>query len=316
MRPPAGKSAPPGSAWHVGRARGMLRRVITRLEDPDSAARWCAVERGAGRTLGLVPTMGALHEGHLGLVRRAVAENDRACVSVFVNPLQFDERADFERYPRDLARDAELLAEVGCDMVFTGALGQFFPGSGGDIDRVERRDPGPAAASLEGEHRPGHFDGVATIVARLFEVVRPDRAYFGLKDFQQSLVVAHLARALGFPEVVACPTSREPSGLARSSRNELLSAAQRDEAAAIHRALAAARRFWAAGERDPGELAAGMRRVLEGTSLAVEYAELRDPGAWTPEQPAGPLERAVALIAARAGAVRLIDNLRLDGDGE
>jgi pantoate--beta-alanine ligase len=288
--------------------------VIQLLEDPASAAEWCAARRAEGRSLGFVPTMGALHEGHLGLVRRAVEENDRACVSVFVNPLQFDEAADFERYPRDLGRDAELLDSTGCHMVFTGTLEQFFPASGGDLRRVPRRDPGPTAVSLEGEWRPGHFDGVATIVARLFEVVRPDRAYFGLKDFQQSLVVADVARSLGYPEVVPCPTAREPSGLARSSRNELLTHEQRAEAAAIHRALSAARAGWSAGERSPGELAERMRAVLEATSLKVEYAELRDPERWTPEQPERPLERAVALIAARAGPVRLIDNLRLDGD--
>jgi pantoate--beta-alanine ligase len=151
-------------------------------------------------------------------------------------------------------------------------------------------------------------------VARLFELVRPDRAYFGLKDFQQQLVVRDLARAMGGPEIVACPTAREPSGLARSSRNELLSPAARSEAAAIHRALCAAREAWRAGEvRDPRELRERMRRVLERTSLEIEYAEVRDPEAWTPREPEGPLERAVALIAARAGTVRLIDNLRLDG---
>jgi pantoate--beta-alanine ligase len=258
--------------------------------------------------------MGALHEGHLGLVRRAVEENDRACVSVFVNPLQFDEATDFERYPRDLGRDAGLLESAGCHMVFTGTLEQFFPGSGGDIERVPRLDPGRAAVSLEGEHRPGHFDGVATIVARLFEVVQPDRAYFGLKDFQQSLVVTEVARSMGYPRIVPCPTAREASGLARSSRNELLTSEQRAEAAAIHRALSAARDGWSSGERSPGELAGRMRAVLEATSLGVEYAELRDPEHWTPEQPEQPLERAVALVAARVGDVRLIDNLRLDGD--
>jgi pantoate--beta-alanine ligase len=258
--------------------------------------------------------MGALHEGHLGLVRRAADENERVCVSVFVNPLQFDDPKDFERYPRDFEGDAERLDEAGCDLVFTGTLAQFFPGSDGDLARVARRDPGPAAAGLEGEHRPGHFEGVATIVARLFELVVPERAYFGLKDFQQSRVVADLARDMGSIEVIACPTAREPSGLARSSRNELLTPEQHTEAAAIHRALAAARDAWhAEGVREPDELARRMRGVLERTSLAVEYAELRDPEAWTPVQPTEPMERAVALIAAKAGEVRLIDNLRLDG---
>jgi pantoate--beta-alanine ligase len=293
--------------------------VIERLETPDLAAAWCADRRAAVQTLGFVPTMGALHEGHLGLVRRAADENERVCVSVFVNPLQFNDPRDFERYPRDFTADADLLAANGCDMVFTGTLAEFFAGSEGDMERVARRDPGPAAASLEGEHRPGHFEGVATIVGRLFEVVEPDRAYFGLKDYQQSLVVTDVARAMAHAmnreiEVIACPTAREASGLARSSRNELLSAAQRTEAAAIHRALLAARDAWhAESVRDAAVLAARMRAVLEPTSLVVEYAELRDPEAWTAVQPAGPMERAVALVAARAGEVRLIDNVRLDG---
>ncbi len=284
------------------------------LETPDAAAAWCAEERAAGRSLGLVPTMGALHEGHLGLVRRAARENDRACVSVFVNPLQFDDALDFERYPRDFTGDAERLGANRCDMVFRGTPAQFFPGSEGSMERVARRHPGPAAAGLEGRHRPGHFDGVATVVARLFEITQPDRAYFGLKDFQQSLVVADLAREMGSIEVVACPTSREPSGLARSSRNELLSAEQREQAAVIHHALLAVQDAWRSeGLREPARLAKRMRRVLERSSLTLEYAELRDPQAWTPQQPSAAMERAVALIAARAGEVRLIDNLRLDG---
>jgi len=302
-----------------GRFRGTPLRisspaVIQCFETPDAATAWCARQRAAGHALGFVPTMGALHEGHLGLVRRAAEENARVSVSVFVNPLQFDDPADFERYPRDLARDAELLGANGCDMVFTGTLAQFFPGSNGELERVELRDPGPAAEGLEGLHRPGHFEGVATIVARLFQVALPDRAYFGLKDFQQSRLVADLARETGAVEVVACPTAREPSGLARSSRNELLTPDQRREAAAIHSALVAAREAWqAAGERDPAVLARRMQEVLAGTSLVVEYAELRDPEAWTAEQPRGSMDRAVALIAARVGEVRLIDNLRLDG---
>src|SRR5678816_4129491 len=155
--------------------------------------------------------MGALHAGHLALVRAALAENDRVCVSVFVNPLQFDEKKDFERYPRDLAGDAQALARTGCSMVFTGTLAQFFPGDvlpEGGLRPAAMRDPGPRAVGLEGDLRPGHFAGVATIVARLFEIVRPDVAYFGQKDFQQTLVVQDLARALGY---TACLLYTSPS---------------------------------------------------------------------------------------------------------
>jgi pantoate--beta-alanine ligase len=284
--------------------------ALVRCADPDTARRWCEARRAEGARLGFVPTMGALHEGHLGLVRRALAENDLACVSVFVNPLQFDDPRDFARYPRQLDGDARLLEPAGCSMLFTGTLAEFFPESpNGD---VPLRDPGPAAEGLEGAFRPGHFAGVATICARLFECVRPARAYFGEKDFQQCLVVQHLARALGFPEIVVCPTARESDGLARSSRNQLLAPAERGKAVALSRALFAARAAWREGERDPARLEALLAAELAREGLAVDYSEVRDPERFT-ERPRGPLVRARALIAARVGRVRLIDNLDLAG---
>ena len=284
--------------------------MMDRLGDPDAAREWCARARAAGRALGYVPTMGALHEGHLALVRRAVRENDAACVSVFVNPLQFDDPGDLERYPRDLDADQELLAGVGCHMVFTGTLAGFFP-EAARAEGIRSRDPGPGALGLEGEHRPGHLAGVGTIVARLFELVRPARAYFGEKDFQQTLVVRRLARELGYPEIVVCPTSREPDGLARSSRNRLLSDEARARAVVLWRALVAARAAWRAGERDAGELRALLRAALEEPGVEVEYAEVRDPEHWSAEAPTGRQVRARALVAARVGGVRLIDTLAL-----
>lgn len=285
--------------------------MIEILGDPGAARRWCAEVRAAGRTLGFVPTMGALHAGHLALVGAALEQNDVACVSVFVNPLQFDERRDFERYPRDLARDARLLDEAGCSMVFTGTLAQFFPqelADTGTFPKSALRDPGPSALGLEGDRRPGHFAGVATIVARLFEIVRPDRAYFGQKDFQQTLVVRDLARGMGYPEIVVRPTVRESSGLAMSSRNELLSPEERRTATALSRSLESARAAWGRGERDARALSVAMSSALAGVPVEVEYATVRDPGAWTRGDPEGRLERAVALVAARVGSVRLIDN--------
>jgi pantoate--beta-alanine ligase len=282
---------------------------LVRCASPAAAADWCATVRAAGARLGFVPTMGALHEGHLSLLRRALAENERACVSVFVNPLQFDDPRDCERYPRDLEADARLLEAAGCSMLFTGTLAEFFP-SVRPGEPVPRRDPGPAAQGLEGEFRPGHFAGVATICARLFELVRPARAYFGEKDFQQCLVVQHLAAELGYPEIVTCPTSRHEDGLARSSRNLLLSPAERRHALALARALFAARAAWRAGERAPERLEARLRAELARVPLTVEYAEVRDPRHFA-ARPRGPLARARALIAARAGGVRLIDNLDL-----
>jgi pantoate--beta-alanine ligase len=287
------------------------------VPDPASAQRWCRAERASGRSLGFVPTMGALHDGHLALVRRSVAENARTCVSVFVNPLQFNDAEDFVRYPRNYDEDVRLLAGAGCDMVFTGSLAQFFPGSARSDREIDERallDPGPSAVGLEGAFRPGHFRGVATIVARLFECVDPDRAYFGAKDYQQTMVVRDLARRRGRPEIVVCPTEREASGLARSSRNERLSATERERASGIWRALDALRGAWRGGERDADALTARLRDALERGGIAVEYAELRDPERWTAQAPRGELARAIALVAARVGPVRLIDNLRLDRD--
>jgi len=289
-------------------------RGTVRLASPDEAQRWCAAARARGARPGFVPTMGALHEGHLELVRRALEECSVAVVSVFVNPLQFDDPSDLARYPRDFDGDARLLAEVGASMVFTGTLEQFFPGEldeAGRLPAARLVDPGPAALGLEGEHRPGHFAGVATIVDRLFDVVRPERAYFGRKDYQQCLVVRDLAERRGAPLVVPCPTVREPSGLALSSRNRRLSPEWRAEALAIPRALADARAAWVAGERDAARLTSVLAEGLERSRLAVEYAELRDPREWSARAPGGRLERAVALVAARAGEVRLIDNREL-----
>ena len=290
--------------------------MIEILRDPATAEAWCARVRAARRSLGFVPTMGALHAGHVALARAALKENDEVCVSVFVNPLQFDERRDFDRYPRDLERDARLLDEAGCSMVFSGTLAQFFPGTippSGEFPADALRDPGPHAIGLEGDRRPGHFAGVATIVARLFEIVRPDRAYFGQKDFQQTLVVKDLSRALGYPQIVVRPTVREASGLAMSSRNEFLSSAERETATALSRSLRVARDAWAGGARDARALSAAMSAELARADVEVEYATVRDPSAWTRGDPEGRLERAVALVAARVGPVRLIDNEILDG---
>ena len=285
--------------------------MIERLEDPEAARRWCGEVRAGGRRLGFVPTMGALHAGHLALVRSALEQNDEACVSVFVNPLQFGERRDFDRYPRDFDRDVRLLEEAGCSMVFTGTLAQFFPEEPAAADAFPKaalRDPGPCALGLEGDRRPGHFAGVATIVGRLFEIVRPDRAYFGQKDYQQTLVVRDLARAMGYPLIVVRPTVRESSGLAMSSRNELLSPEERRTATVLSRSLESARAAWSRGVRDAGSLSAAMSSALADAPVEVEYATVRDPRAWTRGDPVGRLKRAVALVAARVGPVRLIDN--------
>lgn len=293
--------------------------MIERLADPERARAWCAERRARGVSVGFVPTMGALHVGHLSLVERAVAENDEACVSVFVNPLQFDDQRDLKRYPRDLEGDTRLLETAGAAMVFTGTLDQFFPGElapDGGLPPECLVDPGPAAEGLEGACRPGHFEGVATIVERLFDVVAPERAYFGRKDYQQALVIADLAARRGGPRVVVCDIVREPSGLACSSRNALLGADDRERAACLSRSLEAVDAAWCEGVRDLAALAALLREGLECDGVEVEYAELRDSEAWSAGAPAGDLERAVALVAARVGGVRLIDNRELGARGD
>ncbi|MBL4771072.1 MAG: pantoate--beta-alanine ligase [Planctomycetes bacterium] len=292
----------------------MQLLTIECFEGPREAIAWCRELAAQGLSLGFVPTMGALHEGHQNLVRQAALENDRVCVSIFVNPLQFGESLDLESYPRDFTGDAKLLNEAGCHMAFTGTLPEFFPG------RLDERggllpeyllDPGPCAEGLEGEYRVGHFEGVATIVGRFFEILKPKRAYFGQKDYQQALVVRDLARNMDGPEVVICTTHREPSGMAFSSRNTRLSESEYAAGMFISRALFGARALWNQGQRDPAVLARHMQAVLKQGDLFVEYAAVRDPEEWNGSEPVGELQHAVALIAARAGDVRLIDNMLL-----
>ena len=291
---------------------------MQRLTEVSSAQAWCRAVRARGESLGFVPTMGFLHEGHLALVKQAARDNDQVCVSIFVNPLQFDDPKDLERYPRDFEGDAAKLEGAGCQMVFGGTVEEFFPGQldeRGALQLERRTDPGPSALGLEGEHRPGHFEGVATIVQRLFEVVGPNQAYFGAKDYQQGLVVTDVARQMGEPSVHVLPTVREASGLALSSRNARLCRAGHEQGLFLSRALRAAKNAWAGGERDASELVRCMRAVLSESGLEVEYAAVRDPENWTPGPPRGPLTNGVALIAAKAagrdGAVRLIDNMLL-----
>ena len=281
------------------------------LDSPAEAAHWCSAQRERGSTIGFVPTMGALHNGHLSLITRACDENAACCASIFINPLQFEDTEDYDAYPRDTESDLALLEAHGCNMVFMGSLDQFFPESS-DINEIKTLPAGPYGSGLEEQFRPGHLDGVRTIVERLFLTVGASRVYFGEKDFQQTLGVADLAQQMGYPEVVVCPTVREDSGLALSSRNVRLSADEKTRAQQIYPALLAARDAWSSGERDPGRLSAIMIECLNHDGLVVEYAEVRDPGRWIAQSQATPLEHGQALIAVRIGSVRLIDNLRLD----
>lgn len=265
--------------------------------------------RRDGDGIGFVPTMGALHEGHLSLVEAARRDNTRVIVSVFVNPTQFNDKSDLAAYPRDFNRDAAMLDEAGVDAVFHPGVDEMYP-SGLLATRLAAP---PLAEVLEGEHRPGHFDGVLTVVARLFNTAIPDRAYFGEKDAQQLAMVRAMVADLAFPlEVVGCPTLRETDGLAMSSRNTRLGPADREHALALVRALGETQRRFAAGERDATALASAVLRVLEDEpGVAVDYAVIVNADSFAP--PVDADARSLALIAARVGDVRLIDNSRVGG---
>jgi pantoate--beta-alanine ligase len=265
-----------------------------------------------GRRVGFVPTMGALHEGHLSLVRLARGAADRVVASIFVNPKQFDRPEDLAHYPRTPERDAELLAGAGCHLLFLPPVAAIYPP--GHVTRVEVA--GPPAEGLEAEHRPGHFRGVATVVTLLFHLVQPEVAVFGEKDGQQLALVRRLARDLALPvEILGGPTVREPDGLAMSSRNVHLSPAERRAATVLFRALAAAREAIASGERRAEAVRRRMREVLAAEPLAhVEYAEAVHAETFDPlDVLRGPV---VLPLAVRLGATRLIDNFHLDLGGE
>jgi pantoate--beta-alanine ligase len=259
-------------------------------------------------TVGLVPTMGALHAGHLSLVARARDENDHVVATVFVNPTQFGPHEDLDRYPRDLERDRKRLAEAGADVLFAPAAAEMYPA--GFETAVE---VGSVAAPLEGERRPGHFRGVATVVLKLFNIATPTRAYFGRKDAQQLAVVERLVRDLDLPvELVGCPIVREPDGLAMSSRNAYLLPEERTAAASLHRALRAASEAWRRGERDAGALRGILRDVLASEPrVRIDYVSVADPHTFQERTTA--MAPSLLLVAAYVGQTRLIDNERLEG---
>jgi len=263
--------------------------------------------REAGLGVGFVPTMGALHEGHLALVRRALRLADRVVASIFVNPTQFDEASDLEAYPRVLEADLRLLAAEGCHLAFVPEVETVYPP--GHTTLIDVGGPGEG---LEGDYRPGHFRGVATVVAQLFQLVRPDLAIFGEKDAQQLAVVRRLVRDLHFPiEIVGHPTVREANGVALSSRNVHLSPDEHEAAAVLYRALTAAREAISGGQRNAEKIRAAMRSLLADEPLAgIDYAEVVDADSF---QPVARIDGPVIVpLAVRIGDTRLIDNLRIE----
>ncbi len=260
------------------------------------------------KSVGFVPTMGALHEGHLALVKEARSRSDIVIVSIFVNPTQFSERSDLEKYPRDLTADAALLADYEVDYVFAPDESEIYPEGFSTYVDVEKLTDG-----FEGESRPGHFRGVATVVTILFNTVRPDFAFFGQKDAQQVAVIKRLTADLGFEtEVVVVPTVREESGLAMSSRNSRLSSEEREKASVIIEALREAKTAFKKGERNASDLAQIVEKRIATEPLAkLDYVAAVDRDSLEPIEKIGD-EEALILIAAYVGDVRLIDNVVLN----
>ena len=281
--------------------------IINRRQRMSSVAR--KIRREQDRTIGLVPTMGALHEGHLSLVREARRMCDIVVVSVFVNPTQFAPGEDFERYPRDLTKDTALLTDYNVDYIFAPAVEEIYPKGFATYVNV-----GGLSKLLEGESRPGHFRGVATIVTILFNIVRPDFAFFGQKDAQQAVIIRRLVKDLSLDtEVLVLPTVREDSGLAMSSRNSYLSADEQQAASVIHRALLKAKETFKGGERHSGRLADQIRATFDSEPrVRLDYVGIVD--ADTLERLDKLDDRPILIaVAAFVGKIRLIDNIVLNG---
>jgi pantoate--beta-alanine ligase len=279
----------------------IAMQIITSITEMQSSAE---ALRREGRRIGFVPTMGFLHEGHLSLMRTARQENDVVVASIFVNPAQFGPKEDLDRYPRDAEGDRLKCGSAGVDILFTPSAEEMYPKRPVVFVTVEG-----ISDILEGAIRPGHFRGVATVVAKLFHIVKPHRAYFGQKDFQQCAVIKRMKKGLDLDvEVAVLPTVREADGLAMSSRNSYLNAEQRIKAACLFRALTAAEELIRSGVREPEKVQQKMRAVmLAEKDVQVDYVEVSDPDTLEPIRTMQ--ERVVLLVAARIGATRLIDNL-------
>lgn len=274
------------------------------LAETSELRRAVAEARAAGKRIGFVPTMGALHAGHASLLRLARKQTDFLAASIFVNPTQFGPREDLSRYPRPLQADQALCASEGCDLLFTPSAATIYPAGFATFVAVEG-----LSDVLEGASRPGHFRGVATVVSILFHLVQPDVAYFGQKDGQQVAVIRRMVRDLALPiELVVGPTVREPDGLALSSRNVYLSADERRNATVLFRALELGRKAVAQGEKEPAALQAAMAGLIQATSGAeLDYLAFVDPETLAPREKLD--QRTMAALAVRFGSTRLIDNM-------
>ena len=266
-------------------------------------------QRAENRIVGLVPTMGALHDGHLSLIKRARLECSSVVASIFVNPMQFGPREDFAKYPRVIEADTEKLSDAGVNCVFLPEAAEIYPPNYSTFVTVEG-----ISERLEGRSRPGHFRGVSTVVLKLLQIVQPEFAYFGRKDAQQAAVISQMARDLNLnSEIVICPIVRESDGLAMSSRNAYLSAEDRRAATVLHRGLLAAQKALNAGTRDARSLQSAMRKVLDQEPRGkVDYAEIVDAQTFQPVTLVN--HSAYALLAVGFGATRLLDNMLIELD--
>jgi pantoate--beta-alanine ligase len=278
-------------------------KICTTIEDMRAA---CRAARGHGKRLGFVPTMGALHEGHLSLVRAAGAVCDVVAASIFVNPTQFGPTEDLAKYPRAFERDRELLEKEGVEILFAPSVEEMYPSGAVTWVVVEG-----LSERLDGQSRPGHFRGVTTVVAKLFHVVEPDAAFFGQKDAAQVAIIRRMVRDLNFGiEIVACPIVREEDGLAMSSRNVYLSPEQRKEALALYRSLMRVKGLWESGESDVEKLlAAGKEEILRERGVRLDYLEIVDP--FSLEAVSKVRNGALVAVAGYLGGTRLIDNVLL-----
>jgi len=288
----------------MGEVKMQIARTIAEIKA------FVAQARADGKTVGLVPTMGALHVGHASLIDRAASRCDSVVVSLFVNPTQFGPGEDFERYPRPFEKDVEVCKTHGADAIFAPTPAEMYPRTNLTWVAVEK-----VTEPLCGRSRPGHFRGVATVCTKLFNIVGPDVAFFGQKDAQQVAVIRRMVADLNMPlEIVVCPTVREPDGLAISSRNQYLSPQERGQAPVIHRALRRCEELVESGERNASVIVEAMRKVLgEAPALQVEYVSLVD--AESLEAVDRVKGRVLVAIAARLGSTRLIDNIVVDKTG-
>ena len=277
----------------------------------------CRAVKRAGQRLGLVPTMGALHEGHFSLMRAAKAACDVATASIFVNPTQFGPSEDLAKYPRSFERDCEMLEREKVDLLFAPAVEEMYPGESQVLSPESRGEQSTwvtvegLSGKLDGKSRPEHFRGVTTVVAKLFHIVEPDVAFFGQKDAAQVAVIRRMVRDLNLPvEIAVCPIVREVDGLAMSSRNAYLDAGQRKQALVLHRSLMRVKKLVGAGERDATKLtAAGREEIASESAVKLDYFEIVD---WDTLDPVGDVSRgALVAVAAYVGSTRLIDNLLL-----